>query len=115
MSEQNELKGPYQIAILCATIGPAKKKAIRDYVEHLEQTVHYQQRALDDKRRLTRELDVLLNGEEGAAAQALLCDIVAQVRTIKSKLNTAMRCLDAIAERSKQATALVHEVGGMRD
>lgn len=31
---------------------------------------------------LTRELDVLLNGEEGAARQASLCDLVAQLRTV---------------------------------
>jgi hypothetical protein len=34
----------------------------------------------DDQKRLVRELDVLLNGEEGAAKQASLCDVVAQVR-----------------------------------
>lgn len=34
---------------------------------------------LADHRRLVRELDVLLNGEHGAAKQASLCDIVAQV------------------------------------
>lgn len=33
-----------------------------------------------DHNRLVRELDVLLNGEDGAAQQASLCDIVAQVR-----------------------------------
>lgn len=33
-----------------------------------------------DHNRLVRELDVLLNGEAGAAEQASLCDIVAQVR-----------------------------------
>lgn len=33
-----------------------------------------------DQRRLVRELDVLLNGEDGAAPQASLCDIVAQVQ-----------------------------------
>lgn len=35
---------------------------------------------LADHQRLVRELDVLLNGEEGAAKQASLCDIVAQVQ-----------------------------------
>ncbi len=35
---------------------------------------------LADHRRLVRELDVLLNGEAGAAKQASLCDIVSQVR-----------------------------------
>lgn len=34
---------------------------------------------IEDHRRLVRELDVLINGEDGAAAQASLCDIVAQV------------------------------------
>lgn len=33
-----------------------------------------------DVKRLTRELDVLLNGEDGAARQASLCDLVAQVQ-----------------------------------
>jgi len=36
--------------------------------------------ALEDGRRLTREIDVLLNGEEGAAKQASLCDLVAQLK-----------------------------------
>lgn len=35
---------------------------------------------LADHRRLVRELDVLLNGERGAAKQASLCDIVSQVQ-----------------------------------
>lgn len=35
---------------------------------------------LADHRRLVRELDVLLNGEDGAAQQASLVDLVAQVR-----------------------------------
>lgn len=38
---------------------------------------------LTDHRRLVRELDVLLNGEAGAAMQASLVDIVSQVRTVK--------------------------------
>ncbi|WP_071556473.1 hypothetical protein [Pseudomonas aeruginosa] len=38
---------------------------------------------LADHRRLVRELDVLLNGEEGVAKQASLCDLVAQVRTLR--------------------------------
>jgi hypothetical protein len=41
---------------------------------------------LADHRRLVRELDVALNGEEGAAKQASLCDIVAQVLDKRWKL-----------------------------
>lgn len=37
---------------------------------------------LADHARLVRELDVLLNGEAGAARQASLCDIVAEVRDL---------------------------------
>jgi len=38
---------------------------------------------LADHRRLVRELDVLLNGEHGAAKQASLCDIVGQLKRQK--------------------------------
>lgn len=37
--------------------------------------------ALLEISALVRELDVLINGEEGAAAQASLCDLVAQVKS----------------------------------
>jgi hypothetical protein len=40
---------------------------------------------LADQRRLTRELDVALNGD-GAARQASLCDIVSQVKDRRWKL-----------------------------
>lgn len=41
---------------------------------------------ISDHNRLVRELDVLINGKEGAAEQASLCDIVAQLRSsIKPK------------------------------
>jgi len=42
--------------------------------------------AHEDIKRLTKELDIALNGEEGAAVQASLCDIVAQVKNEKWKL-----------------------------
>lgn len=34
----------------------------------------------NDHHRLVRELDVLLNGSDGAAPQASLCDLVAQFK-----------------------------------
>lgn len=39
----------------------------------------------DDVNHLVRELDVALNGEAGAAVQASLCDVVAQVRLESAK------------------------------
>lgn len=52
---------------------------LKDYIE-----------ASEDKKRLTREMDIIINGE-GAAKQASLCDIVSQLRTLhqdKEKFNT---------------------------
>lgn len=42
--------------------------------------------AFEDHKRLVRELDVALNGEDGAAKQASLCDIVSQVKDQRWKL-----------------------------
>lgn len=41
-----------------------------------------------DNKRLVREIDVLLNGDDGAAKQASLCDIVAQLNSQKLAKNT---------------------------
>ena len=49
----------------------------------LIQRIVDQEEVIADMRRLTRELDVALNGEEGAAPQASLCDIVSQVQKAK--------------------------------
>lgn len=43
-------------------------------------TIADYEEVLADHRRLVRELDVLLNGEAGAAKQASLRDIVSQAR-----------------------------------
>ena len=53
-------------------------RARRD-MRQLAQLVTDYQQAAADAMRLIRELDVLLNGE-GAAKQASLCDLVAQLR-----------------------------------
>jgi hypothetical protein len=52
--------------------------------------------ALTDHRRLVKELDVLLNGEDGAARQASLCDIVAQVRLEKAAFCDAKKAMAAL-------------------
>lgn len=55
-------------------------KCVSDRQANENLTIEDYEEVLADHRRLVRELDVLLNGEEGAAKQASLCDIVAQVR-----------------------------------
>lgn len=70
------------------------------------------ERVLADHRRLVRELDVLLNGD-GAAPQASLCDIVAQVRRagIKASAPVADRqrlreLVDVVWNEATESTAL---------
>lgn len=41
--------------------------------------------ALADKRRLTRELDVAMHGEAGAAQQASLCDLIEPARRLREE------------------------------
>ncbi|EPD2614075.1 hypothetical protein ACR9D1_001539 [Pseudomonas aeruginosa] len=59
---------------------------------------------LADHRRLVRELDVLLNGEEGAAKQASLCDLVGQVSAIvRERRVPLLSPSQAEAERLREA------------
>jgi len=44
---------------------------------------------LKSKRELTRALDVALHGEDGAAKQASLCDLVGPARDLRGKLKEA--------------------------
>ena len=52
-------------------------------IEANEQLIDDYEEVNKDKKRLVRELDVLLNGVTGAAKQASLCDIVSQVSSWK--------------------------------
>lgn len=54
------------------------------------------EQVLADHRRLVRELDVLLNGEEGAARQASLCDIVSQIRQQKPQDDGWVKCSERL-------------------
>jgi len=54
------------------------------------------QEVIDDYRRLTRELDVALNGD-GAAKQASLCDIVAQVKRERETPKVASQSAEELA------------------
>jgi hypothetical protein len=63
-------------------------KALCQYINRkaedaVSETEQAYEEVLADKRRMTREIDVILNGEEGAATQASLTDIVAQLSTMK--------------------------------
>lgn len=69
-------------------------KRIQEYTAHainshdeLVELLQAHCKAQDDGAKLVRELDVLLNGEDGAAIQASLCDIVAQVKKHELSFN----------------------------
>lgn len=48
-----------------------------------------------EHNRLVREMDVAMNGEEGAAPQASLCDLVSQAGEMRKKLDAVTRERDA--------------------
>ena len=54
-------------------------------IERLRDLVAAHEEVHEDHKRLVRELDVALNGEEGAAPQASLCDIVCQLTSPRRK------------------------------
>ncbi len=62
-----------------------KSRPKREIVDEDALTVADYEEVLADHRRLVRELDVALNGD-GAAKQASLCDIVAQVKSMKQEI-----------------------------
>ncbi len=69
----------------------------------------------DDVNRLVRELDVALNGKAGAAAQASLCDVAAQVRLEAAKRGRPLLApqADSVLEdaaRLKEAVGLLEEL-----
>lgn len=68
---------------------------------------------LADKRRLTRELDVALNGND-AAKQASLCDIVAQVKAAKRESSSDIADRMAIRDKAIEEVA-AHYHGAMAD
>lgn len=43
-------------------------------------TIEDYEAAFADHRRLVREIDVIMNGEDGAAKQASLCDLVPEIQ-----------------------------------
>lgn len=64
----------YRPQLLKLLAQPSDTSALDAYVA--EKVKEYR----SDVHRLTRELDVIWNGEDGAAKQASLCDVVAQLR-----------------------------------
>lgn len=59
---------------------------LRDAYNSDVEALGYYKVAANDRDRLVRELDVALNGEDGAAKRPALCDVVSQVKSERWKL-----------------------------
>jgi len=73
-------------------------------MQDLETTVNDYKETFKDHQRLVREIDVIINGEDGAAPQASLCDIVGQIRQLTFDVKDLARGL-------KKAKELIDEIG----
>lgn len=73
------MDGTAKMPIVYLTAGKERIRWLSRKLIEAEQQHAAMLSAQADHQRLVRELDVLLNGESGAAKQASLCDIVAQV------------------------------------
>lgn len=73
------IAGTAKMPIVYLTAGKERIRWLSRKLIEAEQQHAAMMATQQDHDRLVRELDVLLNGEAGAAKQASLCDIVAQV------------------------------------
>lgn len=68
------------------------------------------QEVMDDERRLTRALDIALSGEENAAKQASLCDLIYQALRLREALSLAKElrgaCLTRLSEKDEEIMRL---------
>jgi len=80
----------------------------RAQVEHLQAEVRGHEEYQADIKRLTRELDVALFGEENAAQQASLCDLVRPASKLVSQLQQESASYQAKAVALQQFKDYVH-------
>ncbi len=61
------------------------EKEIRTDYLLVREAIASDEQTSEEHQRLVREIDVIINGEEGAAEQASLCDLVGQIRQLKEQ------------------------------
>lgn len=68
--------------------GAQETEAVRSGIEQpVGLTIADYEQTLADHRQLVREIDVILNGEDGAAKQASLCDLMGDIKRHKACLD----------------------------
>lgn len=82
--------------------------SLRSRITALEAELRDTREVLADKRRLAREIDVAMHGEENAAPQASLCDLVASARDMRAKVTA----LEAERDRMREALKEIAEGRG---
>ena len=78
--------------------------AAADEIESLKEV-------LDDTRRLTRELDVAMSGEENAAKQASLCDLIPQAKRTRLEVESLKAQLAECRDKALEEAVQVCEDG----
>lgn len=73
-------------------------------------TIEDYEDVLADKRRLTRELDVAMHGEEGAAKQASLCDLIDSAMHMRNRIQHLEKTLELIASCQSNAEGDVVDI-----
>lgn len=76
------------------------EKDLTAEIDNLTQQVADHEACAADVRRLTRELDVVLSGEDGAAKQANLCDLIHPAERLRAH---AIKCSDEFRKASMDA------------
>lgn len=77
-------------------------RSAADAIEELEQQVENHENCAADVRRLTRELDVALSGEDGAAKQASLCDLIHPAERLRRELSERLSQLALLTQMLRQ-------------
>jgi len=72
-----------------------------------ELTIADYEEVLADKRRLTREIDVAMHGEEGAAKQASLCDLIEPAKRMRAEIQRLRESLRNAADHLDIASSFL--------
>jgi len=67
-------------------------------------TIEDYEETFKDRQRLVRKIDVIINGEDGAAQQASLCDVVGQIEQLVIDNKN-------LGQDLKAANDLIREIG----
>lgn len=81
-------------------------KTWKDYAEELEKEIETYEEVHEDHQRIVREIDVIINGEEGAAKQSSLCDLVEDIRQMATDITSIREILEQRTQRERELEQL---------